>query len=122
MSGGPPADPGQLAWLDAGLSALRATELPERDKLSAIMSLLYYVAGAARLDVELSGAAGLVDFHRYPELLRRLLDADRYPAVAAALEAGAFDASSDDDPLEDFRAGVRRVLDGIAAQAQRDRR
>src|SRR5262245_62525262 len=49
---GPPADPGQVAWLDAGLAALGATGLPERDKLAAVMAVLHYVRGAAALDIE----------------------------------------------------------------------
>src|SRR6476661_4701984 len=44
---GPPADPGQLAWLNAGLTALADTGLTERDKLAALMAVLHYVRGAA---------------------------------------------------------------------------
>ena len=48
-SAGPPADPGQLAWLDAGLAALADTGLAERDKLAAVMAVLHYVrAGGPR--------------------------------------------------------------------------
>ena len=67
---GPPADPGQLAWLDAGLAALGGTGLSERDKLAAVMAVLHFVRGAAALDIE----AGRIDSARYPGLLRRLLD------------------------------------------------
>ncbi len=48
---GPPADPGQLAWLDAGLAAVGGTGLPERDKLAAVMAILHFVRGAAALDI-----------------------------------------------------------------------
>ena len=41
----PPLEPGQLAWLDRGLAALRATRLRPAEKLSVIMFLLYYVPG-----------------------------------------------------------------------------
>lgn len=108
---GPPADPGQLAWLDAGLAALGGTGLAERDKLSAVMAILHYVRGAAALDIEAAG----VDGPEYPALLRRLLDVDRFPALAAALEAGVFD-DADDDHLTDFRSGLAQLLDGIAAK------
>jgi AcrR family transcriptional regulator len=111
-SSGPPADPGQLAWLEAGLSALAPTGLAERDKLSAVISLLHYVRGAAALAIEAHGATGPIDPSRYPEVLGRLLDVDRYPAIAAALAAGAFEPD-DDDPRADFRAGLQRLLDGI---------
>src|SRR3954467_15086578 len=53
---GPPADPGQLAWLDAGLAALGGTGLAERDKLAAGMAILHYVRGGAAPDN--AGAGG----------------------------------------------------------------
>jgi AcrR family transcriptional regulator len=107
---GPPLDPGQLAWLDAGLGALGATELTERDKLAAVMAVLHYVRGAAALDIEAA-----VQGPDYPALLRRLLDGERFPALAAVLEAGVFD-DADNDHLAEFRSGLGQLLDGIAAK------
>jgi AcrR family transcriptional regulator len=107
---GPPADPGQLAWLDAGLAALGGTGLPEREKMAAVMAVLHFVRGAAALAMQ----AGDIDDGLYPALLRRLLDRARFPALGAALDAGVFD-SPDDDPQADFRSGLRVLLDGIAA-------
>ena len=108
---GPPADPGQLAWLDAGLAALGGTGLAERDKLAAVMAVLHYARGAAALDID----AGHAALPNYPALLRRLLDAERFPALAAAVAAGVFD-QEDDDPQSEFRSGLRQLLDGIAAK------
>jgi AcrR family transcriptional regulator len=108
---GPPADPGQLAWLDAGLAALGGTGLSERDKLAAVMAVLHYVRGAAGLDIEAAG----VDGPEYPALLRRLLADNRFPALRAALAAGVFD-DTDDDHLADFRSGLEQLCDGIAAK------
>ncbi len=110
-SAGPPADPGQLAWLDAGLASLGGTSLAEREKFGAVMAVLHFVRGAAALDIE----AGQVEFGRYPALLRRLMDGDRFPALAAAVAEGVFDRT-DDDPQADFRSGLRQLLDGIAAK------
>jgi AcrR family transcriptional regulator len=114
-SAGPPADPGQLAWLEAGLAALGSTALSERDKLSAVMSLLYYVRGVAALEAETSGGREELDPTRYAELLRQVIDRDRYPAVAAALDGGAFDGEAG-DPRKEFLTGVRRLVEGIAVQ------
>jgi AcrR family transcriptional regulator len=108
---GPPADPGQLAWLDAGLAALGGTDLAERDKMAAVIAVLHYVRGAAALDIEAAGVEG----PEYPALLRRLLDAERFPALAAALDAGVFDGA-DGDELAEFRSGLGQLLDGIAAK------
>jgi AcrR family transcriptional regulator len=110
---GPPADPGQLAWLDAGLAALGGTGLAEHDKLAAVMAVLHYVRGAAALFIEGSGVAS----PDYSGLLRRLLEPSRFPALAAALEAGVFEQVRD-DPQAEFRAGLGQLLDGIAAKVQ----
>jgi AcrR family transcriptional regulator len=110
-SSGLPADPGQLAWLDAGLAALCGTPLAEHDKLAAIMSVLYFVRGNAALDLE----AGSLDSSQYPELLGRLVEPARFPALAAALAAGVFDGA-DDDPRAGLDSGVRRLLDGIGVE------
>ncbi|WP_319445684.1 MULTISPECIES: TetR/AcrR family transcriptional regulator [unclassified Mycobacterium] len=110
-SSGPPADPGQLAWLDAGLGTMAATPLAERDKLAAVIAVLHFVRGAAALDLE----AGSLDATQYPALLRRLMDPARFPALAAALTEGVFD-DADDDPRSGLDWGVRRLLDGIGVE------
>jgi AcrR family transcriptional regulator len=110
-SAGPPADPGQLAWLNAGLAALGGTNLAERDKLAAVMAVLHFVRGAAALAIEAAPADG----PDYPAVLRRVIDADRFTALSAALDAGAFD-DTDDDHLAEFRSGLGQLLDGIAVR------
>jgi AcrR family transcriptional regulator len=116
---GPPADPGQLAWLEAGLAALARTDLGERDKVAAATAVLHYVRGAAALAIESATGAGDLDWSGYPRLLRRLVDADRFPAVAAALAGGAFDVRPGADPRADLLTGLRWILDSVAAEAGR---
>ena len=110
-SSGPPTDPGQLSWLDAGLAALATTGLTEQDKLRAVMAVLHYVRGAAALATE----AGSIPEPSYAGLLGRLVDAQRFPALAAALDAGAFDGASG-DPLTEFHSGLRQLIDGVAVR------
>ena len=69
------------------------------------------VANALRTAIEARGA----DDREYPALLRRLVDPARFPALAAAVDAGVFD-QSDGGPLTEFHSGLDRLLDGIAAQ------
>jgi AcrR family transcriptional regulator len=116
---GPPAGPGQLAWLEAGLSALRNTGLGERDKVSAVVSLLHYVRGAAALAIESTRLGSAADRARYPRILRKVVDPERFPAIAAAVEDGAFDQTAEQQDTADFMAGVQRVLDGIGVLARR---
>jgi hypothetical protein len=75
------------------------------------MAVLHFVRGAAALNIE----AAQVEIPDYPMLLRRLLDEQRFPALAAALEAGAFD-TADEDHLADFHSGLRQLLDGVATR------
>jgi AcrR family transcriptional regulator len=110
-SSGPPADPGQVAWLEAGLAALTGTPLSERDKLAAVMAVLHFVRGAAALSVE----TGTFDNTGYSDLLRRLVDPSRFPALTAAVDGGAFDPSGDSS-LDEFGSGLRQLLDGIAVR------
>ncbi len=105
---GPPADPGQLSWLNAGLSALAATTLSESDKFGAVMAVLHFARGAAALAIE----AGAMPDLEYPGLLKRLIDGARFPALAAAIEAGVFDGANR-DPLAEFRSGLEQLLDGV---------
>jgi hypothetical protein len=109
-STGPPLDPGQLAWLDAGLATLADTGLPERDKLAAVMAVLHFTRGAAALSIE----AGHTETVSYPAMLGKVLDRDRFPALTAALDAGAFDG--DEDHLAAFHSGLDQFIDGIASR------
>ncbi|KUI25732.1 TetR family transcriptional regulator [Mycobacterium sp. IS-1742] len=106
---GPPLDPGQLAWLDAGLAALADTHLSERDKLAAVMAILNFVRGAAALALDGAGRE-----FGYSAVLRRVVVADRLPALAAAVDAGVFD--DPDGEQAGFRSGLAQLLDGIAAR------
>ena len=111
-SPGPPADPGQLGWLDAGLATLAGTGLRERDKLSAVIAVLHFVRGAAALAIDVRDAQS----GDYPALLRRLVDPVDFPALTAALEAGVFD--DEDGHLTQFHSGLDQLLDGIAAKVR----
>ncbi|OCB54092.1 TetR family transcriptional regulator [Mycobacterium vulneris] len=109
---GLPADPGQLAWLDAGLATLSGTALTEREKLSAVLAVLIFTRGSAALAIE----ARDVDDSEYPALLRRLVTPARFPALAAAIDAGALD-QPDDDQKAEFHSGLSQLLAGIAVRA-----
>jgi AcrR family transcriptional regulator len=108
---GPPADPGQLAWLDAGLAALADTGLSEREKFSAVIAVLHFVRGAAALAID----AQQNESTHYPALLRQVVTPAQFPALAAALQGGVFDEYSE-SPLADLEAGLAQLLDGIVAR------
>ncbi len=114
----PPLEPGQLAWLDCGLGVLRGTRLRPAQRLSVVMLLLYYVRGEAQLAVARAHPGGPHDdaesMAAYGNMLARLVEPERFPALAELVAAGGFDPGPSDggaDPEFDF--GLARVLDGI---------
>lgn len=49
----------------------------------------------------------------YARLLARVVDSGRFPALRAAIDAGAIDAL--EAPDDEFTFGLERILDGIEA-------
>jgi len=116
---GPPLGPKQLTCLESGLRCLEATSLPEPEKAGVIQLLAGYALSEARLsadvgpaDPEASGPAAAGQ--TYGGMLRQLLSVERFPALTAAVAAGAFD-----DPAgytdADFDFWLQRTLDGVEA-------
>ncbi|MGI5220984.1 TetR/AcrR family transcriptional regulator [Nocardia sp. CA-290969] len=106
----PPLGPNNMAWLEAGLSALAPTRVPEPIKLQLVMNLSLFVIGRVRLITEIDPAN--------PEsegdwgILDRVLDPERFPAVTAAVRAQAFE--QDEGSWEDlfFERSLGLLLDG----------
>ena len=113
---GPPVTPNQVAWLEQGLAALSGTGLTEPEKLSVILLVSGFVRNEATLaaDVaEAAAAAGSEVMPAWGDVLRRVTDPERFPALHAALDSPAF--VRDDEPDVEFLFGLARVLDGVAA-------
>lgn len=122
ISGVPPT-PNQVTWLEAGLRCLAATELSEQQRLSTVLLLSVFVRSEASLALDLAEArqqvAASPDTADYGQLIRRLIEPDRFPGVWAAAAAGAFE---DDAGVEgEFRFGLDRIFDGIEVLLQRQR-
>ncbi|WP_449278415.1 TetR/AcrR family transcriptional regulator [Leucobacter sp. GX24907] len=113
---GAPITPGSAAWMDAGLSSLEETPLTYDERLSVMLLVTgqarwagMVMAGYARTEraLDLSDT----DIARQEDALyRRLVTADAYPALRAAIDSGVF--LDDGDP---FAFGLERSLDGVAA-------
>ena len=110
---GPPVTPNQIGWLEDGLSALSDTGLSEPEKLSVILLVSGYVRNEATLAADIADAARAAGGEVMPgwaDLLLRVTDPERFPALHRALAAEAF--GQDDDPDDEFVFGLARVLDG----------
>jgi AcrR family transcriptional regulator len=112
---GPPVTPNQIRWLEDGLTALHDTGLTEPEKLSVILLVSGYVRNEATLAADIADAASAAGVEVMPgwaDLLRRVTDAGRFPALHRALDSEAF--ARDDEPDDEFVFGLERVLDGVA--------
>jgi AcrR family transcriptional regulator len=112
---GPPTTPNQVAWLEAALCLLAPTGLAEHEKASTVLLLSGYIRGEASLTAEIEAHFTSADPDRamsaYADLLRRLLEPERFPALHTLLAAGVFDHA--DHPDVEFAFGLERILDGI---------
>ncbi|PSR67673.1 TetR family transcriptional regulator [Nocardia sp. MDA0666] len=120
---GPPSGPNTVAWMDAGLRAVRETSLDWPAKVGAIMVVSGYVREAFVTARQLEHAMAAADLdpvgalHDYSRHLRALVDPERLPDMAALLASGLFDAiePAEADPDSDFAFGLDLILDGVAA-------
>jgi AcrR family transcriptional regulator len=117
-----PATPHQVAWMDACFAALDGTGLRPGECASVLLLLSGYVRNQVALTASLMAAltthpeaARLMG--SYSEILARVADPARFPALAAAVAAGAFDdpeGEAGDEGLDaEFVFGLERILDGV---------
>ena len=106
-TGRPPLGPNAVAAFDALLAALAGAGLPPADTVAAAELVGGYAAGAAARE---DAAARTARFWaERPGFWERHYTPERFPALTALYEAGAYD-----DPPDAFEFGLQRILDGIA--------
>lgn len=116
---GAPVSPNQLAWMDRGLASMAGTALRESEKLSAIILVGGLVRNEATMAADMMDAivkAGVSPdqvLGQYLRTLRLMTGPETHPAVTRLLESDAFGGS--DEPDFQFRFGLDRILDGLAA-------
>jgi AcrR family transcriptional regulator len=114
---GPPLMPNQVLWFERGLACLGDTPLAEAEKPSVLLLVNGFVRNQATLEADLMLAArtsGLSPEHvgaSYSDLLARLTDAARFPAIHKVLAAGVF--AGEGAIEDDFQFGLDRILDGV---------
>jgi AcrR family transcriptional regulator len=109
---GPTSTPNLTQWMEYGLRALGGTGLAEPEKLSVLLLLSGFVRNDAGLRVDLAPARVEGIMPTWGRQLAALADAERFPALRAAIASDAF--AQDDDPDDEFVFGLERVLDGVA--------
>ncbi|MCX5405423.1 TetR/AcrR family transcriptional regulator [Streptomyces sp. NBC_00335] len=116
---GAPVSPNQLAWMERGLAAMAGTALREGEKVSAIILIGGLVRNEATMVADMiaaivkSGVSPDQVLGQYVRTLRLMTAPDTHPAVTRLLESDAFTGA--DEPDFQFRFGLDRILDGLAA-------
>jgi AcrR family transcriptional regulator len=122
---GPPRGPHTVGWMDAGLRALRDTDLDWAAKVGAITVVSGYVRQAEQMTRQLEQGRGGMDQasaeQEWGGHLAALVDPVRYPEVAAMFRSDLF-VSPPGDPDADFAYGLELVLDGVATAVESARR
>lgn len=112
---GPPITPNQVRWMEAGLQCLGDSGLDPEEKLGVILLVSGFIRNEVQLTAQLTAAmerSGKPEvLTGYAQLLRSLIDPERFPATLEVIDAGVLDA--DDGSDYDFEFGLERILDGI---------
>ena len=117
--------PSQIAWIDLGLRPLAGVRLSEYQKVAVLLLLSGYVSSQARLAATAREGVAQGLFapdeatEAFGELLRTVVDAERFPALRRAVEGGAF-APQEGDLYASFDLGLDLMLDGIEQLIERE--
>lgn len=125
----PPRGPNAMAWMDAGLRAMRPLPLDRMTKVGILTLVSGYVNTSARMAQQLEQSwrqSGGVDpalaAQRYGHEMARLVTPDRYPDAAELFSSGVFDSAAAPatvapvDPAEaNFIFGLEVLIRGIEA-------
>ena len=123
---GPPITPNEVAWMEAGLNAMRATNMTEGEKISVIVLLSGFVRNRATLDadvdaaIQTAGSTPAEAMSSYGRLIAKLTDPQRFPAIRRVIAAGVFDTI--EEPDDQFGFGLARILDGVETLTRTRRR
>ena len=111
----PPVAPNSLVFVEKGLATLQDTPISDADKLRVIGLLSSYTLSEARMahDAARAQAAGESAWE-FDELLRELVDAERYPRLHAIAFTAPEAAQAPPGEREEFDWGVECILDGVA--------
>ncbi|AKG43227.1 TetR/AcrR family transcriptional regulator [Streptomyces xiamenensis] len=124
--GTPPMGPNNVAWMEAGLSAMEPTPLTPEDRMGVLSVISGYALTEARQAEVVRRAApstGLTYTEwgaAYHQVLARVVEEGRYPALSAIVEAGVF-ADDRTTPEEEFFYGLDFILDGVEALMEKRR-
>lgn len=116
--------PNAMSWLEQGLRCLRHTGLRTNERMSTVLLVSSYVRSWATLTTGLEAALlargedVAASARSFTAIISHVVSAGTHPEVAKVADEGFFEVN-DEDPDDDFRFGLARVLDGIAVLVER---
>jgi AcrR family transcriptional regulator len=120
---GPPIGPNSVAWMEAGLRALRGSGLEPFERLAVLTTLSGYVRQHATLLQSMNthrGGSPQQDIElAWRQALTQAIDPERFPEVSTLLSTAPFDTQDHDpegDP--DFDFGLNCILEGVTQLAE----
>ncbi len=113
----PPLGPNNVAYFEAALRCLADTDLVEHQKLSVVLLVSGYVRNEATLMADLYISKEPI-MPGYGQIIARVADSDRFPALNRAIASGSLD--DDDDMTTEFDFGLQCILDGVDALIRSD--
>lgn len=112
--------PNNMAFVDAGLRALRTLPVTLEEKLGVIVGCTVLVRGYAGVDEEVGGySPGTV------AAIREVATSARFPDLAPLVAAGGYLGAADAQPAadgslgDDLRYALEVFLDGVTVQAEK---
>lgn len=114
---GAPVTPNQVRWMEAGLTALRETNLTGVERISTILLVNGFARTFALMEADILDTVttardlSRVSMASYGDVIGSLVNEEQFPEVTALHRSGVFDAT--DDLEDEFQFGLDRILDGI---------
>ncbi|NRQ35609.1 TetR/AcrR family transcriptional regulator [Nonomuraea sp. NN258] len=116
---GPPVGPQMTLWFDRALAALDGVGLDAGERVNVVTALTGYALTDAALALGNADSplaeAGLKGATDYGDMLAKLVDPERYPALSAVVGEGAFEGADEWHQDDDFYFGLDLLLDGVEA-------
>jgi AcrR family transcriptional regulator len=124
--------PNNLAIVDRAMRCMRGLEIPDADKVRALLLITNYVRASSMMERDIA-SDGRLNRSRIPaELVRELVTEERFPDLAPLVQSGGYlqdAAAADGDPDpepdvgasegdDDFGFGLEIILGGLQTHAE----
>jgi AcrR family transcriptional regulator len=114
--------PNNLAVVDLAMRAMRDLPVTDQEKTGVLLSITTFVRANSLMQRDLSREQDGIGPGSDPgRIVAELVTEERFPYLAPLVRSGAYlsDSTGQVDDPADFEFGLRLILDGVAAYAER---